>query len=248
MSLPRLIIHALFLTVPLIVSAQQCPTISVEAPKTLLVPGEAYTFSVHLSGSQVSANLSFTWGASAGEIKDAWKPTIELIPGKSDWGKTITVFVKVDGLPAACQGFASEIADVTSKPSDPHPEEFSDFEPRVIRARVDSLFIVLNNNPTRYGVITIYFNVQQSRLERLRLLNRFRSALKDRRYDAGRVKFAFAEVDDKWGTRGEFWILFQDDEPKQAMKMSDLVVVSGKEVVASAEKALPKRQCLCKWK
>ena len=82
---------------------QDCPTITVEAPKD--IDGRELIFKVKVSGPKLTGStLTYKWSVYGGEMKEGQGTSSVTIVNFDLRRKSVTVVVEVGGLPANCKG------------------------------------------------------------------------------------------------------------------------------------------------
>jgi hypothetical protein len=137
---------------------EACPTVSITGPAGITAPGQSMTFTANITGGD---GLTINWSVSRGTITSGQgTPSIEVATTSADAGQTVVATVTLGGLNrgpdcSACVTEASESAPVDSIV----PilvDEFGKLSNDEIRARLDSFFNELSNNPTDQGYIINY--------------------------------------------------------------------------------------------
>ncbi|MBK8304983.1 MAG: hypothetical protein IPK98_16950 [Chloracidobacterium sp.] len=219
-----------------------CPAISIETPKSILPVNVAGLFTAKVSGVPTNGTLSFRWAAKMGKVIDDASHQMTFIPGKKDGGANITVFVRVEGLPKGCPDTAAEVVSIIPL-LERHPlDEFGTLSANMMKAEMDSLYIILNTNPAYHGFIEIFFDSKESSIKLLSHIKNILAAIKFRKYDIHRITFAIVESSGKLNTK--LWTYrsgadLTEDRPTA-------IFISGSDLEKNPKKALPKRQCQCK--
>lgn len=162
----------------------ECPTISVTGPARTVEPGESMTFTANVSGGNQEIT-SFNWTVSQGTITSGQgTPTITVdTTGLSNTTITATVTIVGTDPECRCTTEASETGVVAEERTFELIEEVGPLSADDLRARIDNLFIRLQNDPTATGYIINYGPARQvTARERI-----IRSHIQLRRYDASRV-------------------------------------------------------------
>lgn len=162
-----------------------CPTsFSISGPSGTTMPGETMTFSANVSGGSES-NLTYNWTVSAGEIVSGQGESSITVRAPSDGTTNVTATVDVGGLCANCDRTRSETAPVSPNPEASLIDEFGNIPNDDVKARLDSYFARLQNDPTATGIVINYGTPRQVQT-RERLI---RSYITFRSFDASRITF-----------------------------------------------------------
>jgi hypothetical protein len=135
----------------------ECPTLSVNGPAGVTLPGDAMTFTASaVGGSQ--QNLTYNWTVSAGTIESGQgTPSITVRTDKSMANTNVTATVTIGGLDPECKCDTEESASgPVSVISPVLVDEFGKLSNDDIRSRLDTFFADLSNNPGHQGYIINY--------------------------------------------------------------------------------------------
>ncbi len=159
-----------------------CPTVTVTGPSGLTNPGETMTFTANGGNPETTYN----WSVSAGTIESGQgTPSITVSTTPDMAGSNVTATVNLAGAAEGCncQKDASETAGIQPKLIPVQTDEFGTLANDEVRARLDSFFVELQNNPNDQGYIINYGSDRETnRRETL-----IRNHIKFRKFDASRV-------------------------------------------------------------
>ena len=155
------------------------------------------TFAVNVLSSVRLGKLEYAWTVSAGAIvRGQGTPSIEVSTAKEMEGSNVTASVKLGGVPSGCFAAASEVASIAYRPSGPDwLDEFGKLSVRDLRARLQNLYIRINNDPTAEGIIIVKFGKKASRTHKMAHLNNIYNAIIWLKGDLTRVSFLISESD-----------------------------------------------------
>ena len=94
-------------------TGQDCPSISVSGPASIVAPGDIATYSVRVGNKVNTANLKYRWSVSSGEIVSG-QDTTAIQLRQPD--KAVTATVEVEGLPKGCPNRVSETTFIDPQP------------------------------------------------------------------------------------------------------------------------------------
>lgn len=161
----------------------ECPTIDVTGPAGLTNPGETMTFTANVSGGSAS-NPTYNWTVSSGTIIEGQgTPVIRVATTQDMAGSTVTATVEVGGICEECERTRSASGEITTLPVARIIDEFNVLSNDDVKARIDNLYIELNNNPSARGYI-INYGTDREIARRERQIN---EAIRFKRYDASRI-------------------------------------------------------------
>ena len=160
-----------------------CPTLSVTGPSEITAPGAVMTFTANVSGGS-SSDFTYNWTVSQGDIIDGQgTPVIRVQTTEAMEGQNITATVTLGG-ECSCDKSASETGGIAPKTVGSREiDRFTTLSNDDVRARVDNLYLELNNDPTARAVIINYGSAAQiARREK-----QIRNQIAFRRLDPSRV-------------------------------------------------------------
>ena len=161
----------------------QCATISMSGPSGVTIPGDKMTFTANVSGG--TGDPTYNWSVSAGTISSGQGTSSITVDTAGLAGQNVTATVDVGGLCPECPRTASETAGVKAPEISTVVDEFGALKDDDVKARVDSFFITLNNNPNAQGYIINYGTPAQIKARRAQIMK----AINFRKYDVSRVTF-----------------------------------------------------------
>ena len=135
-----------------------CATLSVSGPSGLTDPGSTMTFTAVVSGGTAS-NLTYNWTVSAGTIESGQgTPSIVVATTKEMANSNVTATVDIGGQEAKCDcpRTASETGSIAPRIEPVLVDEFGKLSNDDVRAKLDTFFIELQNNPNNQGYIINY--------------------------------------------------------------------------------------------
>jgi PKD-like domain len=134
-----------------------CPKVEVTGGGVVSA-GEPMNFTVNLTGSTNIASLEYEWKVSAGTIASGQKTaSITVDTTELNGGINITAEVKIKGLSNMCVNTASETGSIMQRIGCGRPlDEFGSLSSNEIKARIQSLYVELGNNPEGQGYIINY--------------------------------------------------------------------------------------------
>jgi len=212
-----------------------------------LAPKQPGSFVAVVADWPDSNKLTFRWASTRGEIKgESGSSTIELHTTKKDSGANIIVFVRVEGLPTDCPDTASEIVGTVSLVEGDPVDIFAVLKLSDVKARMGNFYLSINANQSYTGLIDLYFSPRELRAARLARINTILEAVRFLKYDISKVEFAFMESEE---IKTVLWLVPPDvDRADLVESRPGAVFVQGSDVMKNPQRALPRRQCVCKWK
>ena len=97
------------------VNAQNCPTISVSSPMSV-IDGDKLVFVANVSGGNPNASFTYNWSVSAGFIESGQGTAVITVNTKELGGQTITATVELGNLPPACSRTSSSTTSIDVLP------------------------------------------------------------------------------------------------------------------------------------
>ena len=160
-----------------------CPTLSVTGPSEITQPGDVMTFTANVSGGSSDCNFTYNWTVSQGEIIEGQgTPVIRVKTTEEMAGGNITATIALGG-EVSC-GTASETGGIEEGiKKTREKEKFGPLQNDDVKARIDSLYIELNNNPSDRGVLINYGSAK----EIAKREKQIRDAIKFLKQDPSRV-------------------------------------------------------------
>ncbi len=179
----------------------ECPTVSVTEPPVTVQPCEKMTFTANVSGGSQD-NVTYNWSVNQGTIVEGdGTPTITVDTcGLKD--TTVTATVAFGGLCDACGEMSASGSGIVGGTPDPRLiDDFGRAQNNDVRARIDQLFIELQNDPSATGYILNY-GPARAVAARERLI---RNHIRLRGYDASRITLVNRGVASEIKTR--LWVV-----------------------------------------
>lgn len=162
----------------------ECPTLSVTGPSSAVKAGEDMVFTANVSGG--NCNPTYNWSVSAGTITSGQgTPVIHVGTTGSMAGSNVTATVEVGGCCPGCNPNASETGSVAPPNGPILTDEFGAVKDDDVRARLDSFFIELQNDPSSTGVIILYGSAKDQAKRKKLIQNH----IAFRKFDGGRITF-----------------------------------------------------------
>jgi hypothetical protein len=213
--------------------ANNCPEITILGPSGITNPGDIMTYTASINNFSGTDEIKYEWSVSAGTIeKGQGTPSITVRSTKEMVNSNVTATLKVLGFSAGCKDTASEMGSVAALGGCGAPmDEFGRLSRDDVKARIDNLYIRLNNDPEAEGFILIELNAKESRALKLTYVNSFYDGILFRKHDPSRVTFMVLQRDYDTGTKlwlvpvgadfpevGESPILIKGEDFKQKIK------------------------------
>ncbi len=130
-----------------------CPTISVTGPAGIPMADEPMTFTAEVSKEAKKFKTEYKWTVTNGEIIEGQGTIVIKVLWKDMFGKNLTAEFEVVGLPKNCISVASETAATVCPPSSKLVDEFSEPISQIDKARLDNLFVEIQNDPSAVAYI-----------------------------------------------------------------------------------------------
>lgn len=178
----------------------ECPTLSVNGPSGETNAGSPMTFSANVSGG-TSSDVTYTWTVSAGSITSGQGTPSISVDTMGLEGQNVTATVDIGGTCTECRLSGSETAGVAPVRIAPLTDEFGDQKDDEVKARVDSLYISLNNDPTSRGFVINYGTAAEIKKRRAQIVK----AVNFRKYELSRLTFVDSVTDG--GVNTKFYIV-----------------------------------------
>ena len=158
-----------------------CPTISASGPSGVVQPGQDMTFTATSSG-----DVTYNWTVSAGTIKSGQGTssiTVDTSSLTSNTNVTATVEISGANFCADCPKTASASGSVAPPIGPNLVDTYGKLSNDDVKARIDSFYTQLNNDPSSKGYIIIYGTPAQIKAARAQI----DKAIAFRKYDPSRV-------------------------------------------------------------
>lgn len=143
-----------------------CPKVSIEAPLTMSIPANPITFYARISGETTKNSLKYDWTVIKNGVISEGQGTNKLMVNpttSSNKDNDVIVSLKISGLSEKCENIATESASVFHNEGNPRIDSYDDVNWDEERAHLDSLIILLENNPTAKIYIKIRYSDSQSK-------------------------------------------------------------------------------------
>ncbi len=187
-----------------------CPaTITIVPPPAAVRPGENMVFTANVVGD--STGLRYNWDVDNGDIIDGQGTTRITVNTEGRSNTTVTATLNIEGFPndCGCDGSITETGIIAEGIGPELVDEFESLPNNEVRARIDNLFIRLQNEPNSTGYVVNYGTARQvAARERL-----IRNHIRLRGYDASRIVFVNGGVES--GIRTRLWIVPQGADPSE---------------------------------
>jgi hypothetical protein len=166
------------------------------------------TFTANVSGGS-SSDFTYNWTVSQGDIIEGQgTPVIRVQTTEAMAGGNITATVTLGGV-CTCDRSASETGGIDRPIVDRREtDRFRTLSNDDVRARIDNLYIELNNDPTAQGYIINYGTARQIAARERQI----RNAISFRRLDASRVTLVRGG-DDGSGVESVIFVVPSGAEP-----------------------------------
>ena len=218
----------------------QCPKIKFISPNQLISSDDSTIFEVKVGEGTEKLNLSYEWTFSKGKIiRGQGTSQVEFLAMRENENTNINVSVKVVGLPKDCSNIYSDIYSVATRPIGEPADSFGKLRTsKEYLARIDSLFIELDNNSSYEGLIVIRFGKSNSRNYKISYFKNILRAINFRKYDITRLTFAISEDNSEEHTT--FWIGSSINEFIEDYLKDDFKIIKGKELEQKINELFPK--------
>jgi hypothetical protein len=205
-------IFLLLATCSLSIAAQtpenNCPKIAVVGPSGVTRAGESMTFSASIS-SGAPGKVEYNWTVSAGTIQNGQGTSSINVRSTPEMGETmITATVKVSGLLAGCSDSAYEEAGIIAIIDPESADSFGNLSKSDVKARIDNVYIRLQNDPDLRCIIIVGFNKNDSRNFKVRYLKNILDGIIALKKDPARVKFLITEGESELDT--QIWLFYPE--------------------------------------
>ncbi len=180
-----------------------CPTLDVSGPAGVSTAGDNLTFTANVSGG-TGETPTYNWTVSNGTITEGQgTPVIRVATTSEMAGMTVTATVEIGGICEDCtdrtKSATAQLADIIEPR---RVDEFGVLKDDDVKARIDNLYIELNNSPSAQGYIINYGTDR----EIARREKQIRDAIAFRNYDASRITFVRG-ANEGSGIRTVLWLV-----------------------------------------
>jgi len=163
-----------------------CPEIDVSGGAPVNV-GDLVTFTVISDGRIENLNVQYEWKVSSGLIASGQgTPTITIDTANIPSGTSFTVNLRVTGLPENCKNIAEDNGSVMPRILIRDPDEFGKLSANEIKARIEALFVALENEPNLQGYIVNYGTDKEIATRE----GQIRKAISFRKFETSRITIA----------------------------------------------------------
>lgn len=195
------------------VAAQGCPTILIETPRGIGIPGEPFVVSATMKNVVGTGNYGYKWTVSGGVIdKGQGSASATIVTSREDAGTNITVKVFVEGLSSYCENVATETVGVAPIVGCVRPlDDFGAAKADDVQARIDNIYIQINNvsDPNFRIIFDMEFAESESIRERKLRIDRILHSIYSRKFDPRRVSFVISNERARTETR--VWATFEEN-------------------------------------
>jgi len=182
-----------------------CASISISGPAGVTAPGATMTFTANVSGGSQDVPLTYNWTVSAGTIVSGQgTPSIVVQVPADNPPTNVTASLEVGGQRADCNcpTGAQETAAVAPPVRPTEVDTFGKLSNDEVKARVQTFYATLANDPTAQGYIIIYGTPKEIAARRKQITN----AITFLKLDPSRV--TIVEGGDKGtGPETHFWVV-----------------------------------------
>ncbi len=184
-------------------SAQGCPTITIQTPASVSMPGESFVVSAIVKNAVGLGDYKYSWTISAGVIeKGQGSASLTVLTGREHAGTNISVTVAVAGFSSYCANTATEQVGVAAIIGCYRPlDEFGADGVNEVRARLDNIYITLNNNPGFRIMFEMEFAEDETTRDRTLRINRILDAIRLGKYDPSKVTFVISSEKERKSTK-----------------------------------------------
>jgi hypothetical protein len=165
--------------------------------------GESMTFTANVKGS-FDYKIEYKWTVSGGNIVEGQgTKELSVTQTREMAGEAVTVTVEISGLPKECPNVTSA-SFVSCPPSMRMIDGFTLEPTRIDKARLDSLFNELRNDPTATATIIEYFHKKTTLREIETKLNKLFAYAKLKDIQTDKIVVFISEAKENLT---EFWII-----------------------------------------
>jgi hypothetical protein len=224
-------------------SQSNCPSFTIVGPSTMIFPEEEAEFRVKFSSENIPEKISYTWGSTAGDFVPSVEPVGRLRTTYEEGGLNITVFAKMDGLPANCPNITSAVFPTASRLEGDPLDQFRSITRLDLMARIDNLFASILHNPGYNGLIEIHFGINENRMKKLQRLQDLSAALQFRKFDLSRLEILILERPSE--ARTVLWIGRSNVVPRD-LRNERYTIYKAASLIQNPQKAIDATLCRCK--
>ena len=190
---------------PNCVVACACPTVTVTGPADVTSPGGTMTFTANASGGSQDTALTYNWTVDQGTIESGQGTPSIVVRVPSDMsGGNINATLTIGGTQATCScpTTFTQVGPVANRPIAEEKDTFGKLPNDEVKARVQTFYTELANNPTSQGYIITYGTPKEIAARRTQITK----AITFLKLDPSRV--TFVDGGDKGtGVETHFWLV-----------------------------------------
>lgn len=185
-------------------SKDKCPKYEIIAPPGVTTFGNYAVFQLRGDENFEQLKPSYFWTVSDGEIYAGQGMKILVVSSKSATeAANVKAVVTIQNLPAGCADTQSETAVILGEPKPVKVDEYGGKAySGEIKARLDTFYSALANDPTASGVITVKSKTKENIVRQIQSISQ---AIRFRQYDLSRVSFRI--IFDKDAETIENWLV-----------------------------------------
>ncbi len=167
----------------------ECPSLSVSGPSSLTKAGESMNFNANVSGGTGDCSTTYNWTVSNGTITSGQgTPSITVATTSDMQGQSVIASVDAGGscFCTDCPRTGNATGQIEEKPPIKEARKIDEYpkaENDDVKAKIDNLYIELNNDPSATGYVVLYGNAKQIAAQRKQI----EGAISFRQYDRSRV-------------------------------------------------------------
>ncbi len=179
----------------------ECPKIEIISPPSAVHPGDTMKFTVSFDEQLKVSDLELKWSVDRGKIIEGQGTKEISVSTEGLRDTTINAQLEVVGLPKSCASKFTDAGIVAGITCGSPLDEFGSLENDDVRARLDNLFISLQNYPKAMGHI-INFGSNKEILKRKKLI---KNHIKFRKFDGKRIIYINGGKEEQ--IRTKIWIV-----------------------------------------
>lgn len=217
-------------------SETSCPEFELVLPKGLIEISKSVNISVKSNQNIENFKLNYEWITSIGKIVKGQGTSEIVFLSDENIAGNVRISLRVSGLPKECSNvFLEDYAGIAPEIiGDPY-DQIGKVSIENYKYRLDSFFIVVSENPNYEGLITIRFDINDSRNYKLSRLRAIQQHLNLRKYDVSR--FTFAIFEDEYQEESIYWIIPPDAKFPKYTK--NYTIIKGEDLKKSIKNLFP---------
>jgi hypothetical protein len=138
------------------VSENSCPAIKLIGPAGITQPSEPVLYVAEIGKEAEKYNTEYIWTVRNGKIIEGQGTnSLKFLPDEGGSEMISTVTLEIKGLPKQCTNTFSENFYIFISPSSIQVDEYGKVPNGDEKARMDSFFVQLQNDPTAEGIIKV---------------------------------------------------------------------------------------------